>query len=106
MKMKVALLLILTTFSIVSCGSNVPVKFNPDFFEFVTKEKGYIINADKTIKVYCDQPAIRKNYAAMSKSKIKELATILRNAKVPKSLKKKLKRLQKSFDLEVNRLEK
>lgn len=104
--MKVVSLLILTTFSLVSCGGSVPVKFNPDFFEFVTKDKGYITNADKTIKVYCDEPAIRKNYAAMSKPKIKELATILRNAKVPKRFRDKLERFQKSLDSEIKRLEK
>ena len=87
--MRAVLLPTLMMFLLTSCGDDlVNVKFNPDFFEFVPS-KGYITNAKKD-KIYkCDEPRIRKEFAALHITKIKQLKKILRNAKVPKRFKRK-----------------
>jgi len=80
---KVMLLVALMMFLPASCGGMKPVKFNPDFYEFVSSDGGYITDQHKTEKIFCDQPRARKEFAALHMNKIIELRRILRNAKVP-----------------------
>ena len=102
--MRAQLLVALTMFLLVSCGTE-PVSFNPDFYEFVAKDGGYITNASKDKKYYCDEPRTRKEFAALHISKIIELRDILRNAKVPKRFKKNLTNVIKIMDNKVKQLQ-
>ena len=97
------LLVVLTTFLLASCGTEA-VKFRPNFFEFVTKDGGYITNASKTEKYYCDEPRIRKNFAALHIDKIKELKKILRNARVPRGMRTAKKRMLNNLATTINKM--
>ena len=93
-KTKATLLLVLTTFFVVSCTELVPVNFDPEFYEFNPRGDAngpYIINRHKN-KYYCNEPRVRKEIAGLHIEKIIELRNILRNAKVPKGDAKKSKK--------------
>lgn len=103
MKMAKAILpLALMMFFAASCGSK-PVEFDPNFYEFVTKDGGYITDEKRAEKIYCDQPRIRKEFAALHINKIIELRRILRNAKVPDNFKASKENFLKNFQNVINK---
>lgn len=80
-------LLILTTFFVSSCNTK-QINWNPDFYIHDSKSQA-IIN-EKNHIVYCEQVEFDE-YASLSKEKIKELAEILRRARLPKQLEERRK---------------
>ena len=89
-------LLILTTFFVISCQSGI--SWNPDFFvhnsdlNAIISERGDIVS--------CSDEGFN-DFASMHKEKIKELAEILRRARLPKELEETRKRIIK----EIKRIE-
>jgi len=65
-----------------SCGTK-PVKFDPDFYrhDYFNEQ---IVNEDG-VAVLCSDPKFN-NFASLSQEKIEELISILRRAKIPRSL--------------------
>lgn len=78
-------LVILTTFFVTSCQTGV--KFNPDFHKATSAEQAIV--DERGNRIYSDEEAF-DSFACMHKVKIKELAEILKKAKIPKSKKKLL----------------
>ncbi len=91
-------------FFAISCGEMVPVKFNPDFYEF-NPRGSYIINNAGDKKYMCNEPRIRSLFAAIHIDKIKELRTIIRNAKVPKTHSKGKKKLVDYLESWIEKME-
>ena len=89
-------------FFAVSCGTK-PVEFDPDFFEFMPTERGYIVNEEKTEKYYCDEPRIRTMFAALHINKVIELRKILRSATVPDHFKSKKKKFLGTIQKVINK---
>jgi hypothetical protein len=78
-------LLILTTFFVSSCNTK-QINWNPDFY--IHDSKSQAIISEKNHIVYCEEVGFDE-YASLSKEKIKELAEILRRAKLPRQLEEK-----------------
>jgi hypothetical protein len=79
-------LVILTIFFVNSCGTT-GILFDPDFFVFDTDKQG-ITNEDGFTVYYSDEQIT--DYACLHKDKIKELAEILKRARIPKQYKQKI----------------
>lgn len=97
--MHVKLLKILMIFSLVSsCQQLTDVNWDPDFYD-TDHTSQRIENADGVV-IYCEEPKFDE-FSCLSKNKIKELAIVLDNAKVPKHLEAMknnlLAKLQRSY---------
>ena len=75
----------LTIFFVSSCQTGI--KFNPDFHRATSAEQAIV--DERGNRIYCDEAEF-DNFAAMHKEKIKELAEILKKAKIPKDEKLKM----------------
>lgn len=90
------LLVSLTIFFASSCQTGI--KFNPDFHKATSAEQAIV--DERGNRIYSDEPEF-DNFACMHKEKIKELAEILKKARIPKEEKeiilKKINNLRKKF---------
>jgi len=90
-KIRKFLLVSLTIFFVSSCNS---IKFSPDFYKNSSREQAIV--SERGDRIYCDDIRF-DDFASMHKEKIKELARILKKAKLPPGE-------QKQLEKEVNQL--
>jgi len=67
---------------LASCQWGKPVNFNPDFYKASSYDFA-IVNGEN-IHVKCDEPKFDE-FACLHKDKIKELAEIIKRARLPKN---------------------
>ena len=80
-------------FFLFSCNS---VRFSPDFYKNSSQERAIV--SEQGHRIYCDDPKFDK-FASMHESKIKELARILKKAKMPTN---ELSNSKMFFELQLN----